>query len=79
MFEDKTKVIPFNDLPFEERLKINFYINQANIRTLQQVCLMLKESIGNYQKRKIKDWERELRRYVDENYELTEKGCESDA
>ena len=74
MFEDKTKVIHFNDLPFEERKKINFYINQANIRTLQQVKIMLKDSIGTYQKRKITDWERNLREYVSENYELTEKG-----
>ena len=74
MLEDKTKVIPFNDLPFEERKKINFYINQANIRTLQQVKIMLKDSIGTYQKRKITDWERNLREYVSENYELTEKG-----
>lgn len=73
MFDEKTKVIPFNDLPFEERRKINFYINQANIRTLQQVKIMLKDSIGNYQKRKITDWERSLRHFVDENYELTEK------
>ena len=76
MLDDKTKVIPFNDLPFEERRKINFYLNQQSIRILQQVKIMLKDSIGNYQKKKITDWERNLRHYVEENYEITEKGGE---
>lgn len=74
MFGEKTQVIPFNDLSFEERNKINFYINQSNIRTLQQVNLLLKDSIGEYQKRKIRAWVKNLKEYVNANYEMTEKG-----
>lgn len=74
MFEEKTKVIPFNDLPFEERKRINFYLNQQSIRILQQVKIMLKDSIGNYQKKKITDWEKHFKEYVKLNYEVVEKG-----
>ena len=76
MYDEKTKVIPFNDLPFEERIKINFYLNEANIRTLQQVNIMLKDSIGEYQKRKIREWVKNLKEYVKSNYEIIEKGNE---
>lgn len=75
MFEDKIKVVPFNDLSFEERRKINFYLNEANVRTLQQVNIMLKDSIGEYQKRKIRERIKNLKEYVKANYEI-EKGGE---
>ena len=53
---NELKPCPFNDLPFEERKRINYYINEHTIRTLEQVIALLGDSIGQYQKRKLRKW-----------------------
>ena len=62
---NELKPCPFNDLPFEERKRINYYINQFRILTLEQVILMLNNSIGSYQKQKIRDWIKDIKRFME--------------
>lgn len=56
----------FNDLPFEERKRINYYINQFRVLTLEQVLSMLDNSIGQYQKQKIKRWIKGIKEFMNE-------------
>lgn len=49
---DKFKVIPFNDLPKEERIKIIYYMEMSRKRGMEQILHLLKDEIGNKQKRR---------------------------
>ena len=49
-------MIPFNDLPFEERKKIAYYKTETQILTIKQCLILLKNSIGEYQKKKLREW-----------------------
>lgn len=62
---NELKPCPFNDLPFEERKRINYYINQSRIRMLEQVISMLDNSIGQYQKKKLRDWIRGIKDFME--------------
>ena len=57
----------FNDLPFEERKRINYYINQFRVLTLEQVLSMLDNSIGQYQKQKVKKWIKGIKELINED------------
>ena len=68
---DKEKPCPFNDLPFEERKRINYYINEARILLLKQVLYKLNNSIGEYQKKKLRAWIKNIEEFHRNEY--TEK------
>lgn len=68
----KTSVIPFNSLPFEERRKIAYYTNEEKMLTIRQAILMLDDSIGRYQKRKLREWLNNLEKYGRDNWVLQE-------
>ena len=65
---DKLKPCPFNELPFEERKRINYYINEARILLLKQVILELNNSIGEYQKKKLRDWIKDIEEFHRKDY-----------
>ena len=65
---DKLKPCPFNELPFEERKRINYYINEARILLLKQVILKLNNSIGEYQKKKLRDWIKGIEEFHRKDY-----------
>lgn len=50
---DKFKVIPFNDLPKEDRIKIIYYMEMSRKRGMEQILHLLKDEIGDKQKKKI--------------------------
>lgn len=50
---NKFKVVPFNDLPNEERIKIIYYMEMSRKRGMEQILHLLKDEIGNKQKKKI--------------------------
>lgn len=63
------KPVPFNELPFEERKRINYYINQFRILTLEQTISMLNHSIGDYQKNKIRKWIKGIKEVMQREWE----------
>lgn len=74
----KTNVAPFNSLPFEERKKIAYYTNEEKILTIRQVISMLDDSIGQYQKRKLRDWLKNLEKWECDNWVLQESAQRED-
>ena len=48
---DKFKVTPFNDLPKEERIKIIYYMEMSRKRGMEQILHLLKDEIGDKQKK----------------------------
>lgn len=68
----KTCVIPFNSLPFEERRKIAYYTNEEKMLTIRQVISILDDSIGQYQKRKLREWLKSLEKWERDNWVLQE-------
>ena len=68
----KTSVIPFNSLPFEERRKITYYTNEEKTLTIRQVISMLDDSVGQYQKRKLREWLKNLEKWGRDNWVLQE-------
>lgn len=69
---DKVSIISFNSLPFEERKKIAYYTNEEKMLTIRQVISMLDDSIGQYQKRKLREWIKNLEKWGRDNWELQE-------
>ena len=65
---DNLKPCPFNELPFEERKRINYYINEARILLLKQVIIKLNNSIGEYQKKKLRDWIKGIEEFHRKDY-----------
>lgn len=68
----KTSVIPFNSLSLEERRKIAYYTNEEKMLTIRQVISMLDDSIGRYQKRKLREWLKNLEKWEYDNWVLQE-------
>ena len=72
MTNDKVKIIPFNELPFEERLKIGYYAEKARIQGMKQVLCVLKNDIGSNQKRKINKWVQDIEKSLEREYVVIE-------
>ena len=66
---NELKPCPFNDLPFEERKRINYYINEARILMLRQVMSMLADSIGRYQREKLTRWKDDIEDFMRKEWE----------
>ena len=67
---DKFKVIPFNDLPKEERIKIIYYMEMYRIRGMEQMLNLLKDEIGNKQKKKILNYMQDIVDSLANEYEV---------
>ncbi len=67
---EKIKVVPFNDLPIEEREKLIYYVELHRMRGLEQVRYMLKDEIGTRQKQKILKWEKDIADRLEKEYEV---------
>lgn len=61
-------MIPFNELPLEERKKISYYKTETQILTIQQCISLLNNSIGEYQKKKLREWKKNCEDYLKSNY-----------
>ena len=72
MTTKKVKVKPFNDLPFEERVKIAYYTEEARVQGMKQVLATLKNDIGNNQKRKINLWVQNIEKSLESKYKVIE-------
>lgn len=67
---DKFKVIPFNDLPKEERIKIIYYMEMSRKRGMEQILHLLKDEIGNKQKKKILNYVQNITDTLAKEYEV---------
>ena len=67
---DKFKVIPFNGLPKEERIKIIYYMEMHRKRGMEQILNLLKDEIGNKQKKKILNYMQDITDTLAKEYEV---------
>lgn len=67
---DKFKVIPFNDLPKEERIKIIYYMEMSRKRGMEQILHLLKDEIGDKQKKKILNYMQDITDTLAKEYEV---------
>lgn len=67
---DKFKVIPFNDLPKEERIKIIYYMEMSRKRGMEQILYLLKDEIGDKQKKKILNYVQTITDTLAKEYEV---------
>ncbi len=68
MMNQKVKIRPFNELPFEERAKIAYYTEKARIQGMKQILDVLKNDIVSNQKRKINKWVRNIEKSLESEY-----------
>lgn len=68
--KDKIKVAPFNELPVEVREILTYYIELHRMRGMEQVRHLLKDDIGQNQKKKILKWEQAIADSLDREYEV---------
>lgn len=57
---ENNKYPNFNDLPFEERVRIAYYTNESNIITLKQVLLNYSGDVTPNLRNKINKWIKKL-------------------
>ena len=69
---DKIKVIPFNDLPEKERVKMIYYMECYRQRGMEQVLWMLKDDIGENQKKKILNYSQDIHSNLMKKYDVVE-------
>lgn len=67
---DKLKIVPFNDLPKEERIKIIYYMEMSRMRGMEQILNLLKDEIGNKQKKKILNYMQDITDILANEYEV---------
>lgn len=67
---DKVKIIPFNDLPKEERIKIIYYMEMSRKKGMEQILSLLKDEIGERQKRKILNYMQDIANSLIKEYEV---------
>lgn len=67
---DKLKIVPFNDLPKEERIKIIYYMEMSRMRGMEQILNLLKDEIGNKQKKKILNYMQDITDTLANEYEV---------
>lgn len=67
---DKVKIIPFNDLPKEERIKIIYYMEMSRKKGMEQILNLLKDEIGERQKRKILNYMQDIANSLIKEYEV---------
>ena len=67
---DKFKVIPFNDLQKEERIKIIYYMEMSRMRGMEQILNLLKDEIGGRQKKKILNYMQDIANSLAKEYEV---------
>lgn len=72
---DKFKVIPFNDLPKEERIKIIYYMEMSRKRGMEQILHLLKDEIGNKQKKEILNCMQVISDTLAKEYEVIKNEC----
>jgi hypothetical protein len=70
---DKLKIIPFNDLPKEERIKIIYYMEMSRMRGMDQILHLLKDEIGQSQKKKILNYMQDIADSLAKEYEVIKK------
>ena len=67
---NKVKIIPFNDLPKEERIKIIYYMEMSRKRGMEQILSLLKDEIGERQKKKILNYMQDIANSLIKEYEV---------
>lgn len=67
---DKVKIIPFNDLPKEERIKIIYYMEMSRMKGMEQILNLLKDEIGRRQKQKILNYMQDIANSLAKEYEV---------
>lgn len=67
---DKLKIVPFNDLPKEERIKIIYYMEMSRYRGMGQILSLLKNEIGDKQKKKILNYMQDIADTLAKEYEV---------
>lgn len=72
---DKLKIVPFNDLPEEERIKIIYYMEMSRMRGMGQILNLLKDEIGNKQKKKILNYMQDIVDSLAKEYEVIKNEC----
>lgn len=66
----KFKVVPFNDLPEEERIKMTYYMEEHRRRGMEQVLWMIQDDIGENQKKKILNYVQDISNELMKKYEV---------
>ena len=69
---DKTKIVPFNSLPFEERNRISYYMEEYRALGMRQIGERLKNDIGKNQKAIITKWINNIETRLKRDYEVIE-------
>lgn len=72
---DKLKIVPFNDLPEEERIKIIYYMEMSRMRGMGQILNLLKNEIGQNQKKKILNYMQDIADSLAKEYEVIKNEC----
>ena len=67
---DKVKVVLFNDLPKEERIKMIYYMEMSRKKGMEQILHSLKDEIGNNQKKKILKYMQNIADTLAKEYEV---------
>lgn len=65
----KTKVMKFNELPFEKRNVINYYNCEAQILLLTQIIECYSDDVSPRLKRKLEKYRQNIRDGLDREYE----------
>ena len=66
----KTKVKRFNDLPYEERDVINYYVIEGRFKEIEFLLNMYKEDISPRLKSLLNKRKKDLQDFLDGDYEV---------
>lgn len=68
--DEKVLVVPFNELPLDTRIKMIYYMENFRRRGMEQILHLLKDDIGQNQKKMILNYMKDISDRLEKEYKV---------